>query len=169
MNTKAGTQDGFVRSLMISIALFLFGDKITTVSEIGIRVYDLAGGSKSKPEFVLEMSLLALAIGVSAVIYLTSLKKEHDPKEDQTILAGAMVGIIAGLLEITKAAISLDANVSEFSCELITFLSFIWRFFLFLQFHLQSFPILGWKNIENSYTLFLKFYLFQYYVELLFN
>lgn len=113
---QQGSKDSLVRSILISIGLFIFGDKITVVAEISLRLYDrLSGATKTKPEFLLEMTLIGLAVGVSLVVYLTSLKKEHDPREDHVILAGAAIGIIAGLLEISKAALSDSSTVADFS------------------------------------------------------
>jgi len=127
-------KSGLLGPILISVGLFVFGDKITTVAEIVLRGYDLiVNNGKTQPQYLLEFSFIGLALGISVTIVLTSLKKDRDPKEDQTILIGVITGIIAGFLEITKAALSMDQEIQTFSLRAY--------FYFFMYLLLFIFPI----------------------------
>jgi len=133
------TRSGLLGPILISVGLFVFGDKITTVAEIVLRGYDLlVNNGNTQPQYLLEFSFIGLALGISATIVLTSLKKDRDPKEDQTLLIGVITGILAGFLEITKAALSMDQDIQSFSLRayfyfLIYLLLFIFPIFAFVM------------------------------------
>lgn len=131
--------NGFLKSVLLSAALFIFGDKIVTILEIVLRIYDsLLSEGDSQPKYVLEFSLLALVLGISLTVRLNSLssaktQKSPDQKHDQDValLTGALIGVLAGLLEITRAALSKDLGISEYSYNaFLFFLIYVCLFWL---------------------------------------
>lgn len=95
-------ENAFTRELIIAIALFVVGDKIVTISRLILQAYDkIIKDTVSKPEFVLEFSLLAIAVGISAVTWISAIFKKEN---SQTVIIGVIISSIAGVISISEAA-----------------------------------------------------------------
>lgn len=135
----------FTRDLLIAIALFFLGDKIVTISKLAITAYDCVfNDCSSQPQYVLEISLASLAIGISAVTLISAFLKNENA---QTIIIGVIISSIAGFISISEAAFLSD-NKELFSD--VTQRAF---FFFFVYIGLFLVPIFLFKAATNRLDL----------------
>lgn len=99
--------------------MFLLGDNIVVVALLLQEFWNspifgfLHSGGDPSPSQIAETSLLALAAGIAFATTISIKTAAGDPSKNYTLIAGAAVGTVAGLLEILKLVILENAFGQE--------------------------------------------------------